>query len=323
MKGSQLKNIIIKQPYIFALFLLIFMIAINFSFQPNLFELRVLNSNLRVFFPLMLLAAGQTIVMIGGGIDISVGAIVSMVNAWLVTQMFPDSTPTQMAMVIMAGIGIGLLAGIFNGAVIAYLRLQPIVTTYATMFLFGGLALLILPQPGGSIPTALSRFYRSGTFLGIPVVIYLVALLLLSWFYLKNRRYSRFLFATGGNAEAAYATGVPVNRIRFFSYVVSGLMAALSGIALTFLTSSGDPRIGSDMTLDSITAVVVGGTPLTGGQGSIAGSVIGVAILVIIRNIISFAGVPSWWRMLVNAVIIVIALASPGLYSLARRKRRS
>ncbi len=321
MKGSQLKNLMVKQPYIFALLILLVLIGVNLYFQPALFRITVLNSNLRVFYPLMLLAAGQTVVMIGGGIDISVGSTVSMVNAWLVTQMVDESTPLQMALILGTALLIGIVAGMFNGYVIAYLRLQPIVTTYATMFLYGGIALLILPRAGGSIPRELSRFYRTGDFLGIPVVFYLIAILLLAWYFLKNRRYSRFLYATGGNQESAYATGIPVNRIRFYSYVICGLMAALSGIALTFLTGSGDPRIGADMTLDSITAVVVGGTALTGGTGSMVGSVFGVAILGIIRNIISFADVPSWWRMLVNGVIIVIALATPGLYSLVRRKR--
>jgi ribose transport system permease protein len=129
------------------------------------------------------------------------------------------------------------------------------------------------------------------------------------------------LYAVGGKADAAYFTGVPVNWIRISTYVLSGLMAAFASIALTMLTGSGDPRIGDGMTLDSITAAIIGGTALSGGLGGIFGAMLGVGILGTIRNIISFARLDTWWRTLVNAIIIVIALATPGILALIRRTR--
>jgi ribose transport system permease protein len=139
---------------------------------------------------------------------------------------------------------------------------------------------------------------------------------------LRRTRYGHFLLAVGGKAEAAYATAVPVAAVQFSSYVAAGLMAALGALALTLGTSSGDPRIGANMTLDSIVAVVLGGTRLSGGQGGIAGSILGVIILGFIRNIISFANVPSWNQTLVDALIILVALAAPGLIGWIRGRAR-
>ncbi len=307
-----------RHPYLFALALLVIAVAINYSLQSNLFELRVLNGNLRVFLPLAIVAAGQAIVVIGGGIDLSVGAIVSVVNTVLVTQLNAESPPEQVILVFLLACGVGGLAGAFNGFFVAYLRLQPIVTTYATSFVFSGLALLILPRPGGAIPADLPRLYRS-TPGDIPFVLYIMVLLMLVWLVMRSTRFAQFLYATGSKAEAAYATGVPVNFVRFMTYVLSGLFSALGAIALTMSISTGNSSIGSSMTLDSIVAVVLGGTRLSGGQGGVIGPVLGVVILGVIRNIISFANVPTWSQTLVDALIIIIALAGPGIIRLVRQ----
>ena len=216
---------------------------------------------------------------------------------------------------------VGMLAGTINGFFIAYLRLQPIITTYATSFLFAGIALQILPNPGGAIPTSLSAFYRDTTPFGLPLAFFVIAVILLGWYLIQQTRYGRYLFAVGGQPEAAYATAVPVNRVLFSTYVISGLMSALAGIAITLLLSSGNAANGDALTLTSITAVVVGGTALRGGVGGIAGPIIGAIILGLIKNIISFANVDLWWQTFVNAAIIVLALATPGLIDLFRRRR--
>jgi ribose transport system permease protein len=201
------------------------------------------------------------------------------------------------------------------------MRLQPIITTYATSFLFAGVALFILPNPGGAVPQFAKDFYRATTPLGLPLAFYVIGLVLLAWYLTRQTRYGRYLFAVGGKAEAAYETGVPVSAVRFSTYVVSGLMAAFAGIAITLLTGSGNAQVGDQLTLSSVTAVVIGGTVLSGGKGGIAGAIIGAIILGLIRNIISFANVESWWQTFMNAAIIVVALAMPGLIALIRRRR--
>jgi len=320
MKRSGWESLTSRYPALFALVLFTISIVINLILQPNMFAKETLNSNMRVFLPIILMAVGQAIVILGGGIDISVGGIVSIVNTVLATRVGLDGSPERMWQFIFISLFVGLLAGAVNGFFIAYLRLQPIITTYATSFLYAGLALLILPNPGGGIPATIAAFYRNSTPLNLPLAFYVIAVVLLVWLYVSSTRYGKFLYAVGGKAQAAYETAVPVTLVQFSTYVISGLMAAFSGIAITMLSGSGNADIGGPMTLNSITAVVIGGNALSGGIGGVAGPVMGAITLGIIQNIISFANIDTWWETLVKASIIVAALAAPGLINLLRRK---
>lgn len=320
MKQSRWDDFVARRPALFALILLVLSLLINFVLQPNMFTKETLNSNMRVFLPLIILAVGQAIVILGGGIDISVGGIVSIVNTLLATRVGLEGSPEKMWQYVFLSLLVGLLAGAINGFFIAYLRLQPIITTYATSFLYAGLALFILPNPGGGIPGQIAALYRNSTPLNLPLALYVIAILLLIWLYLSSTRYGKFLFAVGGRAQAAYETAVPVTWVQFGTYVISGLMAALSGIAITMLSGSGNADIGGPMTLNSITAVVIGGNALSGGVGGVAGPVMGAMTLGIIQNIISFANIDTWWETFVKAAIIVVALATPGLVNLFRRR---
>jgi ribose transport system permease protein len=212
--------LITRYPAFFPLILLVISIAINLFLQPNMFERETLNSNMRVFLPLILLAVGQAIVLLGGGIDISVGGIVSIVNTILATRVGLDGSPQLMWQFVIISLLAGVLAGAINGFFIAYLRLQPIITTYATSFLYAGFALFILPNPGGGIPADIADLYRSSTPLGLPLAFYVIAILLLIWIYVSVTRYGKFLFAVGGKADAAYETAVPVTTMQFSIYVI-------------------------------------------------------------------------------------------------------
>jgi ribose transport system permease protein len=309
-----------RYPAFFPLILLVVVIAINWYLQPNMFARDTLNSNMRVFLPLILLAVGQAIVLLGGGIDISVGGVVSIVNTILATQVGLEGSPERMLQFVLVALLAGALAGAINGFFIAFLRLQPIITTYATSFLYAGFALFILPNPGGGIPADVANLYRTSTPLGLPLAFYVIGVVLLIWLYLSSTRYGKYLFAVGGKAEAAYETAVPVTLVRFSTYVISGLMAAMGGIAITMLSGSGNAEIGNPMTLNSITAAVIGGNAFSGGIGGVTGPVLGAMILSLIQNIISFARIDTWWETLVKASIIVAALAAPGVINLIRRR---
>ncbi|HML21346.1 MAG TPA: ABC transporter permease [Aggregatilinea sp.] len=318
MVNTRARYFFARNTYLFSLLLLAILLSVNYSLQDNLFELRILNNSMRTLLPLIVLAVGQSVVIIGGGIDLSVGTMVSMLVAVLVKLIDAESSSTDIVLAVLAACGVGALAGTLNGVMVAVLRLQPIVTTYATSFIFSGVALVLLPRPGGQIPTELRRFY-AGTPNGIPLAFYVIGILILVWMLLRSTRYAQFLFATGSNDKAAYTTGVPVKIIRLTTYIWAGVFAGLAASALTFSTGSGQANIGDNMTLDSIVAVVLGGTRLSGGKGGIAGAIIGVMILRVIRNVIFFADVPTWSQTLVNALIIIAALAGPGLVGLIRR----
>ena len=320
MRHSRWESLTGRQPALFALFLLVLSVAINLIVQPNMFVRETLNSNMRVFLPIILMAVGQAIVILGGGIDISVGAIASIVNAVLAVRVGLDGSPQDMWTYALLSLSIGLLAGAINGFFIAYLRLQPIITTYATSFLYAGFALYILPNPGGGIPANVAELYRSSTPLNLPLAFFVILLVLLIWLYFRSTRYGRFLYAVGGRPQAAYETAVPVTWVQFSTYIISGLMAALSGIALTMLSGSGNADIGGPMTLNSITAVVIGGNALSGGVGGVTGPIMGAITLGVLQNIISFADIDTWWETFVRAIIIVVALAAPGIVNLFRRR---
>ncbi len=309
-----------RYPAFFALILLLFALLLNFILQPNLFAGDTLNSNMRVFLPIILLTAGQAIVILGGGIDISVGAIVSIINTILATRVGLEGSPELMWRYVAVSLLVGVLAGAINGFFVAYLRLQPIITTYATSFLYAGVALFILPNPGGGIPAPLAGLYRNSMPFGLPLAFFVIAILLGVWAYLRATRYGNFLYAVGGKAQAAYESAVPVTWVQFSTYVISGLMAAFSGIAITMLSGSGNAEIGAAMTLNSITAVVIGGTALSGGVGGVAGPIMGAMTLGLVQNIVSFAHINTWWETLVKALIIVAALATPGIINLIRRR---
>ena len=313
--------LMVRYPAFFPLILLVISIGINLFLQPKMFDRETVNSNMRVFLPLILLAVGQAIVLLGGGIDISVGGVVSIINTILATRVGLDGSPEKMWQFVMISLLVGALAGAINGFFIAYLRLQPIITTYATSFLYAGLALFILPNPGGGIPANIANLYRTSTPLGLPLAFYVIAILLLIWSYVSSTRYGKYLFAVGGKASAAYETAVPVTRVQFSIYIISGFMAALAGIAITMLSGSGNAEIGGQMTLNSITAVVIGGNAFSGGIGGVAGPIMGAMTLSLIQNIISFAHINTWWETLAKATIIVLALAVPGIINLIRRRR--
>jgi ribose transport system permease protein len=322
MKKIRWQSLFFRNPYLLTLVLLVIAILVNLFFQPDLFGRTTLNNNMRVLLPLVCLAAGQAVVVLGGGIDISVGAIVEIVNVILATQLGANASNAKTVLFLLLVLLVGMAAGAVNGFFIAYLRLQPIITTYATSFLFAGLALYILPSPGGTIPDSFSSFYRNTTPLGLPLAFFIIVLFLIAWVLLRHSRYGHYLVAMGGQPDAAYESAVPVSAVQFSTYIISGFMAALGGIAITLLAAAGNAGIGDSLTLPSITAVVIGGTALRGGVGGVAGPIIGALILTLIKNIISFSNVNLWWQTFVNAAIIVLALAGPGLINLLRMKGR-
>ena len=207
-----------------------------------------------------------------------------------------------------AGLGAGLAAGAANGIFVAYLRYQPIVTTFATSVIFSGLALWVLPQAGGQVPPS---FYLSlcRQLLFIPTVAWILIGGALIAALIARLRFYHDLRAVGGNMQAAFQTGIPVARVRLGAYVISGLFAAFSGLALVGETASGDPLIGAALTLSSITAVVLGGTALSGCVGSVLGSVLGAFTLGLINNVIFFAQAPFAWQGLIQGAIILAALS--------------
>jgi ribose transport system permease protein len=305
-----------RRPYLLAAVVLIVLAVTNVVLQPNFLTFSVLTSNLSAFLPLTLAAIGQTYVVLGSDIDLSNGAIVSLVNVTGVTVI--EGSHGSIGLGLAAGLVAGLVAGAVNGILVAYLRYQAIVTTFATGVVFSGLALWVLPQAGGQVPPSVYIAY-AGNYLFVPTVAWILIAVALFAAVTARLRFYHSLRAVGGNMQAAFQTGLAVGRVRLAAYVISGLFAALCGLALVGETASGDPLIGAGFTLSSITAVVVGGTTLSGGVGGVPGSILGAFILGLINNVIFFAQAPFAWQGLIQGAIILAALS--GGVVIARKAR--
>ena len=304
-----------RYPYLLAATVFIVLAAVNTVLEPRFLTFGVAVSNLSAFLPLTLVAIGQTYVILAADIDLSNGAIISLVN--VTTVMLIQATHGSVAVGFAAGLGVGLAAGAMNGIFVAYLRYQAIVTTFATSVVFSGVALWVLPQAGGQVPAPVYLAY-AGSFLFIPTVVWILIAAAVLVALIARLRFYHALRAVGGNMQAAFQTGLAVARVRLGAYVLSGLFAALCGLALVGETASGDPLIGADLTLSSITAVVLGGTALSGCVGSAFGSILGAFILGLINNVIFFAHLPFEWKGLVQGAIILMALS--GGVIMARRR---
>jgi ribose transport system permease protein len=285
------------------------LVAVNILLQPNFLEPSVVRSNLTTFLPLVLVAVGQTYVIIGGDIDLSVGAIVALVNVVTVTTIagLGGDGPAVLAGLVV-GMAVGAGCGVLNGLIIAGLRFQPIVTTFATSIVFSGLALWVLPQAGLPVPEPYWRTY-AGEVLGLPTVylIYLAGFLLAA--VLAARPFMTRLRAVGGLRTAAFQTGLRLGALRVAAFALSGLYGAFASLALTGETASGDPLMGQTLAMSAISAVVLGGTALSGGVGGTLGSVLGALVVGMIGSVIFFAGLPFEYQTLVQGLIILAALA--------------
>jgi ribose transport system permease protein len=298
-----------RHPYLMAVAVFLVLCVINAVLQPNFLRYGVAVSNVAAFLPMALLAVGQTYVVLASDIDLSAGAIVSVVNVVVVTMIENmGGTGASIALGFATGVIVGVSCGAINGFCVSVLRLQPIVATFATGIVFSGFALWVLPEAGRQVPPVVYETYAA-TLLGVPMVLWILMGMIAFAAYVGRTRFYQALRATGGNIQAAYQTGVPVGRVRLTAYMISGLFAALAGLALVGETASGDPLIGGALTLSSVTAVVLGGTALSGCVGGVAGSILGAFILGLINNVIFFAQLPFEWQGLVQGLIILLALA--------------
>ncbi|GAA2883186.1 ribose transport system permease protein [Aminobacter niigataensis] len=306
--GGGLKRLVERYPFLPALLIALVLLALNGLYQPRSISFIGITGLVKTYLALMMLAIAQTYVVYAGDIDLSVGAIVSLVNVVIVVLM-EKMGGSGFSVVAALGVGLltGLACGIVNGIVVAALRLQAIVATFATSIFFTGLALYVMPVAGTPAPAAFWRTY-GGRFFEIPFVFYAAILLAIVLYVLARTRLATQLLAVGDDAQAAFQSGLPVTRIRIQGYALCGLFAALAAFCITGDTASGDPLVGGKMTLFSVAAVVLGGSALSGGFGTVVGSIIGALIIGLINSLVFFVGTPSEWQNLVQGLAILIAL---------------
>jgi ribose transport system permease protein len=268
--------------------------------------------------PLALAAVAQAIVVISGGIDLSIAAMMAFTNVVAASAMTNQSGETGVAIVIGVLL-LGLVIGAINGALIVATRIADIIVTLAMSFVWGGCALVVLKVPGGQASAWLTDLATGSVmteWLPKPalVVLFIVALI---WIPLRRSRLGLSIYAIGSNRLAAFRSGVSVGRTKIISYALAGLFAALGGLAITSNTGIGTPLQGG-YTLASVAAVVLGGVSLAGGRGGVVGPIIGVVILALIRADMTFMSLNSNLATVTQGVILIAVVMFGSLASLRR-----
>ncbi len=269
----------------------------------NLFNvLRQISTNL-------LLACGMTMVIILGGIDLSVGSIIALSGVLAAGCVSRYGFPIGAA--LLAGVLIGVLFGLFNGFVISKTTIPPFIVTLATMNIARGLAGV---YTGGSPVRGVSKewqFVGAGYIGGIPVpVIIMFVVYVISLLILNRTKFGRHVYAVGGNVTAAEFSGIKVTRVKFIVYLYTGIMAGIAGIILASRMYSGQPTAGEGAEMDAIAAVVVGGTSMAGGSGKLGGTLIGALIIGVLNNGLNLMNVNSFWQTVVKGIVILLAVTT-------------
>ena len=265
--------------------------------------------------PFLILTVGQAFAIIGGGLDLSVAAVLAGSGAVGVIAMQHLGIPLGVAAMILTG----LCAGAFNGFIITRFRVSPFITTLGTMSVFRGLTLVITGgTPLYDIPSRFLDVFGDGTILTLPVSgVIAICCVLLGAFVLSRTVFGRYVYAVGANTSAAYNSGVPIARTNLMIYSFSGLMAGIAALVLTSWVSAAQPLAGQGLELQSIAAVVIGGGTLTGGSGTMSGIFFGVVLLGMLSNALNMLGVSSFFQTATIGVIIIIAVVLDQLRSRA------
>jgi len=305
-----------RAPFLVACLMLVVIVAIYGTLQRDVFSLEEINLDVTATLTLLLAATGQTIVLIRGGIDLSIGGMISFGTVLAATQFGSDPGSVLLWSVII--LCIGFAVGALNGLMISVLRLQPFLITLATWSILSGISLIILPTDGGQVPAFWSGF-GGAQFLGLASPVWLLVLLMLFWFWFRSTRLGIAIKATGSNEKSAFLSGVSLTRINVVTYGLSGLFAAAAALYLTTQTGAGSPTIGKDYILPSVAAAVIGGVSLFGGRGSLAGTVIGALILTIIGNLVFVLHISSYWQPVASGVILLLAVLASSIAEKAAR----
>ncbi|MDP1700322.1 MAG: ABC transporter permease [Aestuariivirga sp.] len=270
---------------------------------------------------LALVAMAQTIPVLTGGLDLSVGMVFVLTNCLAASVVNGDPRMTALGIIVV--LITGLVCGIINGIIIVYGRLQPIIVTLATGAVFFGVALALRPEPGGSVNFEFADFMTTSFFKVPSSVILLLAVVLFIWIPYRRSVLGRAAYAIGSSEHAAYMSGVPIARAKIMAYALAGFLAAIAGLLLTALTYSGAAKasLGADYTLNSIAAVVIGGTSLFGGAGSAIGSIFGAFIMRTVGDLLIVFDINPVLQPLFVGIVLLFAV-SLGSLRLLRIKNK-
>lgn len=299
-----------RAPFLVACLMLAGIIAIYGSLQKGVFTLDEIVLDTAAAMTLILAATGQTIVLIRGGIDLSIGGMISLGTVIAATQFGDD--PLHIAVWSAIILLIGFAVGALNGVLISALKLQPFLVTLASWSILNGIAMIILPTDGGAVPEWWVGLTYA-TLFGLATPVWMLIVLILFWYWFRATRLGVTIQASGSNEKSAFLSGVSITRINLITYGLSGFFAAGAALYLTTQTGAGSPTIGKDYILPSVAAAVIGGVSLFGGRGNLLGTVIGAFILTLIGNLVFVLHVSSYWQPVISGAILLIAVLASSL----------
>jgi ribose transport system permease protein len=284
--------------------------------RPETISIYFLGIKSDLLLPLIFIACGQTLVLISGGLDLSVGGVMSVSCCLAAINL---GGIFEISILILV---IGSLAGFLNGLIISRFRVQPFMVTMASWTMLSGAALGILKTDGGTVSERFTNMLTT-RILGVPVSLLIIVLIIIIWNLFQNTSFGYSIFAIGYNEKAAYYNGVNVGKTKIITYTISGFCAAMAGLLYAGFAGTGSPTIGNNNILISIAAAVIGGTSLAGGYGSIPGTIVGIFILKLISDILVFAGVTSYWAPLFQGSLLIISVAIGSISVLLKQKRET
>ncbi len=290
---------------------------------PDSLTLDQITGNVDVTLILVLVAIGQTFVLLTGGIDLSIGGVISCVNAFAASHMASSGAAWGWTIALLL---IGWAPGAINGALIAYARLQPFIVTLAAWFVWGGIAFYFLEASGGEVSPSLG-WLASGAIAGVHNSIWLLLLVAIIASWLLRTRTGLQIKAVGSSADNARQRGIPTRRTIVVTYGLSSWLAAFAGIVLSAQSLSGDPVVGDSYILLSVAAAVIGGTSLFGGRGTTTGTILGAFVLTYLTSIVYVLGLPSQWSLIFSGLLLIgsvtLQLVVRRGFALRRRTRHA
>jgi ribose transport system permease protein len=260
-----------------------------------------------------IVSVGQTVVILSGGIDLSVGMLMGLVT--VLTNGIMNGDPSLAWPMVALGVAIGLAVGLTNGALLVLTRIDPLILTFGMLSILTGAIFVYTDRTIGSAPSNF-RQIAEGSLGPFPVLfLVMVAVALIAWVVLTRTRFGRYVYAIGGSEEHARRAGIAIGRMKLGIYAISGLYAGIAGVGLAARIGSGYTLAGQGFELDSIVAVVLGGTSLAGGRGSVLGTIASVLFLTILSNGLNLAGISPYAQQVVKGLVVVAAVV---LYTRAR-----
>ncbi|MDO4175700.1 MAG: ABC transporter permease [Eubacteriales bacterium] len=306
-KGEKLNFAEFYSKYGIALILIVLVVVASLL-SPAFLTAKNLINVIRQVVVTMLVACGAQYVLLAGHVDLSPGAVLAFCGCTCTLVMIKTGS---VALGIVVALAMGLLFGLLNGILTTVFNVPSFIITLATQQAARGFCLLLTGGTAISVAAISDQFSWIGQgyigFVPTPVIIMLI-IVIISWFILNKLPYGRYLYATGGNLSAARASGINTKSTIVKAFVFQGLLAALAGIVLMSRMNSGQPAAGDGMEFDAITAVIVGGTSMSGGVGNIYGTIIGAVFIGVLNNIMNLANVNAYWQQIVQGLVIAIAV---------------